>query len=228
MLALIKGAAGTGKSALAERLVSALDLPPVDWPLSAENLRIGQELMGEWVDLAAYFAQQHHLDLERVVTLLAIEVRDELPPPRWRPGADRREMVAWRGRIVAEIFSGRLLPSLFELTCRLIDAAPETVIEGELLGSTLADSHLTKMLLERYRRRPVLRVLLMRPPRSGDGGSDPVALVNGRKLTADEVVGVLRRGADGAVEAVPEVGWTWRGESAPPLSMDPVYEARPT
>ena len=156
MLVLIKGAPGTGKSTLADRLVRALGLAPVRWQAAPGLMDYAQHLMAGWIDLAAFFAASRHLDMERVATLLQVEHWNELPPPpRWREGADRGEMLAWRSRFLAQLDAGRFLPELFQLTRRLIDAAEHAVVEGRLLGTTLTDSQLTRMLRERYQGVPI-------------------------------------------------------------------------
>jgi hypothetical protein len=215
MLILIKGAAGTGKSTLAGRLTSSLGLAPVAWPIADDEMSYGQRLTGEWLDLGRYFGDCRHLDMERVITLLHIVKRDELPPPpAWRPGADRRELLAWRSRVLGEIDNGRLLPALMELTFRLIDATEHAVVEGEVLGSSLTDSLVTRQLLAHYVGVPNLRLLLLQRPPGGGPGSERVALVNGRALHHDEVVGALRRLPDGSIAVSPEVGLTWTGRAA--------------
>jgi hypothetical protein len=207
MLMLIKGAPRTGKTTLADRLASSLSLAPVAWPIPAEVLRQAQSAMGEWVDLAGYFASCRHLGLDHVITLLYLENQDRLPPPpRWRPGADRREMLAWREQVAGEVLRGRLLRPLFRLTCRLVDAADHAVLEGGALGTTLNDSVLTRLLRRRYAQVPTLRILLLRRP-------EFVALVNGRTLCHDEVVQALERGPEGQIQIAPDIGWTSAGGS---------------
>jgi hypothetical protein len=205
MLILIKGAPATGKTTLADLLVSSLSLAPVAWPIPAEMLRQAQSAMGDWVDLAAYFASCRHLDMDRVITLLYLERQDQLPPPpRWRPGADRREMLAWREQMVGEVLRGRLLRPLFRLTCRLVDAAEHSILEGGALGTTLGDSVLTRLLRRRYAEVPTLRILLLRRP-------EYVALINGRSLRHEEVIAALERGPGGEIRIAPDIGWTSAG-----------------
>lgn len=222
MLVMIKGSLQSGKSTLAERLVSALGLAPIVWPLSELDMREARIAMGEWIDLERYFRDCRHLDLERAITVVHIENRGVLPPPpRWSPGASLKEMLDWRTRIFREIFAGRLLPQLFDLTCRLIEAAEHTVLEGEILGSTLKDSHLAEMLRSRYLHQPTLRIQLQRRPAAApDGEARFLALVNGRWLSHEEVVAALRREPNGAISVAPEVGWTWAG-GEPPQSAQP-------
>jgi hypothetical protein len=217
MLVIIKGSLQSGKSTLADRLVSALGLAPVAWPLAELDMRAARIAVGDWIDLEQYFGGCRHLDLERAITVVHIENRGVLPPPpRWRPGASPKEMLDWRTRIFREIFAGRLLKELYDLTCRLIDAAEHTVLEGEILGSSLKDSRLTDMLRSRYLHLPTLRVLLQRrPAATPDGEARFLALVNGRWLSHDEVVAALRREPDGSIAVAPEVGWTSTGAEPP-------------
>ncbi len=227
MLVLIKGLDGSGKSTLADRLVAALALPPVDWPLDPEILPHAEQAMGGWVDLEAdYFGRCRHLDMERVVTLLHMQKWAELPPPpQWRPGAGLEELLGWRMEIFREVFQGRFYPDLFRLTCELVKAQEHAIVEGQILGSKLGDSRLIRMLRQHFRERAVLQLLLDEPPT----GVPPErrVRVNAKNLTTDELVGALRREADGRVTVDPELGWTWPGEpAAATAAATPTAQAR--
>jgi hypothetical protein len=211
MIVLIQGPPDSGTSAFADRIVSALQLAPVAWPITEDIIQRVRSTMGQWVDPIEYFAQRRHIDMDRVLTLLQIEKRDVLPrAPRWQPGSDRSEMLKWRRDILREIHGGRFLPDLFALTCRLIDSQEHSVVEGGLLGSSLNESLLTRRLRSHYEHVPMLKVLLQGHPGAAGQGS-AVALVNGSRLTADELLRDLRREPDGRISVSPVLGWTWAG-----------------
>jgi hypothetical protein len=172
--------------------------------------------MGGWIDVAGYLAGGRHVDLERVLTVLQIQQLHELPPPpRWRPGAPVAEMMRWRGRIFDQLYSGRFLPQLVDLTCRIVDSLPHAVVEGEILGTSLRDSSLTHALRSRYAAVPCLRLTGVR------GGDGICVAVNGRRLDHDGLLAALGRRADGGIDVDPEVGLSWSGagqsEPAEPL-----------
>lgn len=225
MLILIKGPVGAGKSTLAGRLVSHLDLDPVRWPVSEEKLALCQSYMGEWIDVSAYLDDCRHVDLERVLTALQITRLEEFPvPPKWSPGAPIGDMLEWRTQVFSEIYSGRFLPELYELTCSIIDALPHAVVEGEILGTSLQDSALTRRLRGRYAAVPTLRLQARCQP-AGEPGAAPsyLALVNGRLLSHDDVVAALSRRPDGGIAVAPELGLSWSGQNTdfpiPPAEM---------
>jgi hypothetical protein len=211
MLILIKGPAGSGTGELADRIVSRLDLPPVTWPLDPAALAEAQGWVGEWIDLAAYFRQCRHVDLDRVLTLLQLDNLQRWPPPPcWRPGTPPDAMFAWRGSVFRELGTRPFLPALFERTCGVVDSLEHAVVEGKSLGGSRQDSLLTNLLRQRYAARPMLRVLLQRP-----SPPDPDrALVNGHWLEHDELLGALSRRPDGGVEVDPWLGLSWSGETA--------------
>jgi len=211
MLILIKGPLASGKTTLAGRLAADLSLRPVVWPLSEEQLAESQEFMGEWIDVKRYFAACRHVDLERVLTVLQIHKLRELPPPpRWRPGAPIEEMMRWRVRIFEDLYAGRFLPDLIQLTCQLVDSLPHAIVEGEILGTRLRDSNLARSLRRRYARTPTL---LLRAHRlRADGGQRRYLVTgNGRQLDHDTMVAALWRRADGGLGVKPTLGLTWSG-----------------
>lgn len=215
MIVFIKGEPESGKSTLADRLVDRLGLAPVDWDLPADLVRRAQSQMGGWLDLSAeYFGSCRHLDMSRVVARLQIERWDVLPrAPRWQPDADRGQMIAWRREVMREIYDGRLLPDLFELTCGLIQAQPVAVVEGGVLGTRFSDSRLNRMLRRRFLDRYQLHFALARTHEAGEEGGR-IATVNGRTLDLEEAAQVLSRRRDGAVIVNPQIGWTWAGGGA--------------
>lgn len=226
MILFIKGPPRSGKSALADRLIDHLRLEPIDWQVDPEALAVAQEWMGGWVRLDGdYFGRVRHLETDRLIALLQIDHWQELPaPPKWRPGADASEMLTWRKRVYGVIFGGGLRAALEARAIELIDSQEHAIVEGSLLGSTVADSELMLALRRRFAHRHILKALC-HPPKGIGHDDDSSIVVNGETLTPDEFVASLTRRADGEITVSDTVGWTSRGARPPRPPVAQLKEA---
>ncbi len=211
MIFLVKGRSELGDASFSHRLAVALDARPPRWPVDPATLDEWRESLSGWPVSGSDFFAERFIDLDKVAALVLFEHREEFPPPpRWQADTSQEVFSRWRDEYTGRVMTGKYLPELFGLVCRMIDSMDHPILEGLALGSTPQDTRLSQMIVFKYSRQPILKILLLQRTRHDSGAlatprEAPQAIVNGRRHSQDALLGMIRRDESGDFSLAPEL-----------------------
>lgn len=207
MIFLIKGRLATGEGSFGHRLAVSLGLRPPQWEIDDEALDLWRSSQTGWVDEdPSAIRDLRYIDIDKVLATVIIAHREEFEaPPAWSPETSPQVFARWREKQASRVLSGEHLMDVFNQVCRMMESMDHPVLEGAVLGNLPMDTKFSQMITFKYSQTPTLKILLLPPDRGAARDAPGTAMVNGHKLSPDDLLTMISKDESGQIKLAPEI-----------------------